>query len=46
MTGVRSAFTEIDSSITGSVKFGDGSHVEICGRGTILFRCLYGSTEH
>jgi hypothetical protein len=44
MTGVRSAFTELDSSITGSVKFGDGSRVEICERGTILFRCLNG--EH
>jgi hypothetical protein len=44
MTGVRSAFTELDSGITGSVKFGDGSRVEICGRGTILFRCLNG--EH
>jgi hypothetical protein len=44
MTGVKSAFTELDSSITGSVKFGDGSRVEICRRGTILFRCLNG--EH
>jgi hypothetical protein len=44
MIGVWSAFTELDSSITGSVKFGDGSRVEICGRGTILFRCLNG--EH
>jgi hypothetical protein len=44
MIGVRSAFIELDSSITGSVKFSDGSRVEICGRGTILFRCLNG--EH
>jgi hypothetical protein len=44
MTGVRSAFTELDSSITGSVKFSDGSRVEIYGRGTILFRCMNG--EH
>jgi hypothetical protein len=44
MTKVRSAFTELDNSITGSVKFGDGSRVEICGRVTTLFRCLNG--EH
>jgi hypothetical protein len=42
MIGVRLTFTELDSSITGSVKFGNGSRVEICGRGTILFRCLNG----
>jgi hypothetical protein len=37
MTGSRSAFTEPDLGIHGSVKFGDGSVVDIEGRGTILF---------
>ena len=37
MTGARSAFSELDSGIRGTVKFGDGSVVEIEGRGTILF---------
>jgi transposase InsO family protein len=44
MTGVRTAFSELDTGITGSVKFGDGSRVEIRGRGTVVFRCLNG--EH
>lgn len=37
MTGARSAFFELDSRIRETVKFGDGSVVEIEGRGTILF---------
>ena len=37
MTGARSAFYELDSRICEMVKFGDGSVVEIDGRGTILF---------
>lgn len=44
MTGMRSAFTELDSGIRGSVRFGDGSVVAIEGRGTILFKCKGG--EH
>ena len=44
MTGSKAAFSELDSSITGSVKFGDGSRVEIHGRDNVLFRCLNG--EH
>lgn len=44
MTGCEEKFTDIDFSVKGKVKFGDGSTVEITGRGTILFQCLNG--EH
>ena len=44
MTGKLSAFAELDHAITGTVKFGDGSVVDIKGRGTILFACADG--EH
>jgi hypothetical protein len=37
MTGHGDAFAEIDRTITGTVKFGDGSVVEIKGMGTIIF---------
>jgi hypothetical protein len=37
MTGYRSVFAELDMGVTGTVKFGDGSVVEIQGRGTVLF---------
>jgi hypothetical protein len=37
MTGARKAFSELNSRIRGSVKFGDGSVIEIEGRDTILF---------
>jgi hypothetical protein len=37
MSGDRAAFTELDQRITGSVKFGDGSTMEIRGRGTVTF---------
>lgn len=43
MMGNRERFTELDTSISGKVKFGDGSSVEICGRGNILFECRNGS---
>ena len=44
MTGVRFAFSELDTGIRGTVKFGDGSVVGIEGRGTVLFKCKGG--EH
>jgi hypothetical protein len=44
MTGDRDAFAELDTSITSSVKFGDGSTVDICGQGTVMFVCKSG--EH
>jgi hypothetical protein len=44
MTGRRDAFSELDESHGGSVRFGDGSRVQIRGRGTVLFKCKNG--EH
>jgi hypothetical protein len=37
MSGYRGAFIDIDTTICGSVKFGDGSEVAIEGSGTVLF---------
>ncbi|XP_031490481.1 uncharacterized protein LOC116257672 [Nymphaea colorata] len=39
MTRDRVKFRELDEAITGKVKFGDGSSVQIIGKGSILFRC-------
>ena len=39
MTGTKSHFKEIDEHISGRVRFGDGSYVEIKGRGSILLGC-------
>lgn len=44
MTGSRSAFSDLDTNIVGTVRFGDGSVVEIKGIGTLLFSCKSG--EH
>jgi len=44
MTGCRDAFAELDSKVCGNVWFGDGSVVEIEGRGSIVFVCKNG--EH
>ncbi|WVZ50305.1 hypothetical protein U9M48_001571 [Paspalum notatum var. saurae] len=43
MTGSRAAFAELDSTVTGTVRFGDNSVVTIAGRGTVLFSCRDGS---
>jgi hypothetical protein len=37
MTGRREFFTELDSDVRGSVKFGDASDVEIKGVGSVIF---------
>jgi hypothetical protein len=37
MTGRREFFTELDSDVQGSVKFGDASDVEIKGVGSVIF---------
>lgn len=42
MSGQRSKFCTLDESITGQVRFGDGSAVEIKGRGSIAHRCKNG----
>ncbi|GJT43375.1 zinc finger, CCHC-type containing protein [Tanacetum coccineum] len=39
MTGVKEHFKEIDEKIIGNVQFGDGSYVEIKGKGSILLEC-------
>uniref|UniRef100_A0ACD5Z920 Uncharacterized protein n=1 Tax=Avena sativa TaxID=4498 RepID=A0ACD5Z920_AVESA len=44
MTGCEGKFSELDKSVKGKVKFGDGSLVEIEGRGSALF--IAESGEH
>jgi hypothetical protein len=44
MTDARGALSELNSDICGTVRFGDGSIVEIEGHDTILFTCKSG--EH
>lgn len=44
MTGARSAFSDLDIGVYGTVRFGDGSVAEIEGIGTVLFNCKNG--EH
>jgi len=44
MTAERSVFSELDTGVRGTVRFGDGSVVAIEGRGTILFKLKSG--EH
>lgn len=39
MTGIKDHFKEIEEKITGNVRFGDGSYVEIRGKGSILLEC-------
>jgi hypothetical protein len=39
MTGVHGVFTGLDSSIWGTMKFRDGSVVEIEGVGIVFFIC-------
>jgi hypothetical protein len=38
MTGTRSTLTHLDEKIRGSVRFGDGSTVEICGLGSVVIQ--------
>jgi hypothetical protein len=42
MTGVREAFSELNTKVQGTVRFGDGSVTDIEGRGTVLFKCKAG----
>ncbi|GJV63637.1 ribonuclease H-like domain, reverse transcriptase, RNA-dependent DNA polymerase [Tanacetum coccineum] len=39
MTGVREHFKELDEKVSGKVRFGDGSKIEIKGKGSILIEC-------
>ncbi|KAL8097202.1 hypothetical protein AgCh_030354 [Apium graveolens] len=45
MTGQKSKFEEIDETVAGQVKFGDGSIVHIKGKGSIRMRCNNGETR-
>jgi hypothetical protein len=44
MSGRREIFSELDIGTTGAVKLGDGTEVQIEGKGTIVFECRNG--EH
>jgi hypothetical protein len=44
MTGWREFFSDLDTDVGGSVRFGDSSVVEIKGRGTVIFTAK--SEEH
>ncbi|CAA7409286.1 unnamed protein product [Spirodela intermedia] len=44
MSGSRTAFTELDTKVLGTVRFGDDSVARIEGRGAIVFLCKNG--EH
>jgi hypothetical protein len=37
MTGRGNVFSELDRAVQGTVKFGDSSVINICGKGTIIF---------
>lgn len=36
MTGCKSALVSLDKSVCGTVWFGDGSKVDICGLGAVM----------
>lgn len=42
MTDQKSKFTELDETVAGQVRFGDGSTVNIKGRGNVTFMCKNG----
>lgn len=42
MTGQRSKLKELDEKITGKVRFGDGSTIEIKEKGLVMFKCKNG----
>lgn len=44
MTGNRGMFVRLDETVKGTVKFGDGSLVDIHGRGSVLIECK--NAEH
>jgi hypothetical protein len=44
MTGHGNVFSELDRAVQDTIKFGDGSVVNICGEGTIIFSGRHG--EH
>jgi hypothetical protein len=46
MTGDEAAFAELDKSVSGTVKFGDGSLVAIKGHATVFLLSLGMNTRH
>jgi hypothetical protein len=38
MTGLRQVYATLVNTVHGTVKFGDGSVIKICGKGSIVFR--------
>lgn len=45
MSGCREKFSELNESVQGQVRFGDGSTVKIDGKGSVNFKCKNGE-EH
>lgn len=45
MTGYRDKFQLLDETITDKVRFGDGSIVQIMGKGTVVFTCNNGDQK-
>ncbi|KAL4352257.1 hypothetical protein GQ457_06G019090 [Hibiscus cannabinus] len=45
MTGHREKFQELDEGVTGKVRFGDGSTIQIMGKGTVVFECKNGDQK-
>ena len=45
MTGNRHYFKSLDETITGKVRFGDDSRIDIKGKGSILFCCKNGNRK-
>ena len=43
MSGNADMFRDLDAGVVGRVRFGDGSAVEIRGRGTLVFQCKNGN---
>ncbi|XP_074326735.1 uncharacterized protein LOC141664660 [Apium graveolens] len=45
MTGIHSKFSELNENVTRKVHFGDGSTVEIKGKGSVIFKCKNGENH-
>ena len=45
MTGKREYFKDLDETVTGKVRFGDDSRIDIKGKGSILFICQNGAKK-
>jgi hypothetical protein len=42
MTGTKSALSQLDDTVSGSVRFGDGSTIRICGLGSVVMNTRQG----